>query len=121
MQNGDQGLRSSVENLAPYPSNRILKELGIESITSKKNTVSTPTQRLAKKSSNGKACGSNLLSLKIGDRGIITSPNYPENYPPDSECTWWLKVIRGKQRAIDHELIYIKLLITSDYIKSKSF
>ena len=109
MQNGEQGLRSPVENLTPYASNRILKELGIESITGNKNTVSSPTQRLAKKRTNGKACGNNLLDLKIGDSGIITSPNYPENYPPDSECTWWLKVIRGKHRSIDHELIRIIL------------
>ena len=37
-------------------------------------------------------CGTNLLDLKIGDSGLIQSPNYPENYPPNAECTWWLKV-----------------------------
>ena len=38
-------------------------------------------------------CGKNLLDLKIGDTGLIESPNYPEDYPPNAECTWWLKVI----------------------------
>jgi len=32
-----------------------------------------------------------MLDLKIGDSGLIQSPNYPNNYPPNAECTWWLK------------------------------
>ena len=42
---------------------------------------------------NTQKCGSNMLDLKIGDSGLIQSPNYPLNYPPNAECTWWLKVM----------------------------
>jgi hypothetical protein len=37
-------------------------------------------------------CGIQLTSLKIGDTGNITSPNYPNNYPPSVKCAWWLQV-----------------------------
>ena len=37
-------------------------------------------------------CGFQLKELKIGDKGVIQTPNYPSNYPPDIQCIWWLKV-----------------------------
>ena len=37
-------------------------------------------------------CGYQLKDLKIGDKGVIQTPNYPSNYPPDIQCIWWLKV-----------------------------
>ena len=38
-------------------------------------------------------CGFQIKELKIGDKGVIQTPNYPDNYPPDIQCIWWLKVI----------------------------
>ena len=43
-------------------------------------------------------CGVNLSSLKLGDEGIIKTPNYPGNYPPDIQCIWWLKVYIAGQK-----------------------
>jgi len=77
--------------LTPYASNLVLQAPGTGSIASNANTESLSPKDLAKERSNVPACGNNLLDLKIGDSGLITSPNYPEDYPPDSECTWWLK------------------------------
>ena len=37
-------------------------------------------------------CGTQFTNLKIGDSGNITSPNYPELYPPSIKCAWWLQV-----------------------------
>ena len=37
-------------------------------------------------------CGTQLTSLKIGDTGNITSPNYPNLYPPSVKCAWWIQV-----------------------------
>ena len=37
-------------------------------------------------------CGFQNKDLKVGDKGIIQTPNYPNDYPPDIQCIWWLKV-----------------------------
>lgn len=37
-------------------------------------------------------CGFQYTGLKPGEKGTIQTPNYPENYPPDIQCIWWLKV-----------------------------
>ena len=39
----------------------------------------------------GGQCGETITDLRPGDRGFIRSPNYPQDYPPDVKCTWWLK------------------------------
>ena len=36
-------------------------------------------------------CGFQLAGLKAGTKGVIETPNYPENYPSDVQCIWWLK------------------------------
>ncbi|XP_053569959.1 cubilin [Bombina bombina] len=38
-----------------------------------------------------KSCGGYLHA----DRGVITSPHYPENYSPDLSCTWHVVVTKG--------------------------
>lgn len=38
--------------------------------------------------SNCAFCGQILDQLKAGQQGFIQSPNYPNNYPPNLECTW---------------------------------
>ena len=93
--------------MTPYASNLVLQAPGTGSITSNEHTESLSPKDLAKERSNVPACGNNLLDLKIGDSGLITSPNYPEDYPPDSECTWWLKVIKGRPKSIDHASIIL--------------
>ncbi len=42
---------------------------------------------------NSKNCGFLAVNLKTGDKGVISTPNYPRNYPPSLECIWWLKVM----------------------------
>lgn len=36
-------------------------------------------------------CGEALVDLKVGSTGVITTPNYPRNYPSKAKCVWWLK------------------------------
>ena len=98
-------MRTPINDLTPYASNLVLQAPGTGSIASNANKDSLSQKDLAKDRSNVPACGSNLLDLKIGDSGLITSPNYPEDYPPDSECTWWLKVIKRRQKSINLESI----------------
>ena len=44
------------------------------------------------RSHNEKMCGFQNDTLKAGDNGHLISPNYPKDYPPKSQCIWWLKV-----------------------------
>ena len=37
-------------------------------------------------------CGFQLYDLVPGDKGWISTPNYPQGYPPNLKCIWWLKV-----------------------------
>ncbi|KAM5235406.1 cubilin [Ctenodactylus gundi] len=46
-----------------------------------------------------KSCGGYLH----GDRGIITSPNYPETYPPNLNCSWHVLVQTGLTIAVHFE------------------
>ena len=46
------------------------------------------------RSHDEKICGFQNDTLKPGDNGYLTSPNYPSDYPPKSQCIWWLKVSR---------------------------
>ena len=79
--------------MAPYTAHLTSKAPWESSHSNIANTDPLSTEYPAEERSNGETCGSNLLGLKIGDSGNISSPNYPENYPPNAECTWWLKVI----------------------------
>ena len=45
-----------------------------------------------RRSHDEKICGFQNDTLKAGDNGYLTSPNYPSDYPPKSQCIWWLKV-----------------------------
>ena len=38
-------------------------------------------------------CGATISKLKVGTVGYIRSPNYPENYPANIKCVWWLKAV----------------------------
>ena len=37
-------------------------------------------------------CGGTISA----DTGVITSPQYPSNYPPNSNCTWIVMVATGR-------------------------
>lgn len=74
-----------ISALVPYIANVIPPGPGKPAMRDSENVGSLSTRNSAA------TCGSNLLDIKIGDTGIIESPNYPENYPPNAECTWWLK------------------------------
>jgi len=56
---------------------------------------STSKPRVSKRQTPVPAdCGAQFTTLKIGDTGNITSPNYPELYPPSIKCAWWFQVKR---------------------------
>ena len=38
----------------------------------------------------------NVISHNTGDSGTFTSPNYPEPYPNNAECTWTIRGGPGK-------------------------
>ena len=53
-------------------------------------------------------CGFQNKDLKVGDKGIIQTPNYPENYPPDIQCIWWLKVRIKCYTILGNSPLFIK-------------
>ena len=76
--------------MAPYTAELISKAPWTPSGSTIENADSS--SRISHAQDRSSSCGTNLLDLKIGHTGNITSPNYPDDYPPNSECTWWLKV-----------------------------
>ena len=53
-------------------------------------------------------CGFQLAGLKPGTKGVIKTPNYPDNYPSDVQCIWWLK---GE--------IHTRVFVTCDAIETQ--
>jgi len=42
------------------------------------------------------ACGNNKpLVITNSTEGFIQSPNYPENYPSNANCSWLIELIPG--------------------------
>lgn len=78
--------------LAPYTAHLPSKAPWEPNLSNSADTDPLSTEYLAEERTNAASCGGNFLDLKIGDSGVIESPNYPEDYPPNAECTWWLKV-----------------------------
>ena len=37
-------------------------------------------------------CGYDLLDLRLGETGFVSSPNYPAKYGPNRRCLWNLQV-----------------------------
>ena len=54
---------------------------------------------LAPEIRNSEQCGFQLSGLKPGDKGVIETPNYPQNYPPNIQCIWWLKVFNRERQS----------------------
>ena len=90
--NNDEDLQSPIDVLSTYTTHLIAKAPKKNKISDIQDIDSISGEDFAEERSNDNSCGNNLLGLKIGQSGVIESPNYPENYPPNSECTWWLKV-----------------------------
>lgn len=54
-------------------------------------------------------CGFQYTDLKVGASGVIQTPNYPDAYPPDIQCIWWLKGVENT-----------RILIHCDQIETQS-
>ena len=52
------------------------------------------------------ACGGVLQS----DSGVITSPNYPNNYDHDMGCAWEIIAEEGAQIEVNESLVFIQIL-----------
>ena len=72
-----------------------------------KRQTSVPVPASAVTTTNATTdCGTQMTSLKIGDSGNITSPNYPDLYPPSIKCAWWLQVRLARSKDI---LVYTEI------------
>ena len=102
--NTDRQYLELTENLANDPKNNDQKEESLlvanDILLEQENYIVLDTDfELAPqmiRESDGdtiEECGFQIKELKIGDKGVIQTPNYPSNYPPDIQCIWWLKVI----------------------------
>ncbi|XP_072333728.1 scavenger receptor cysteine-rich domain-containing protein DMBT1-like [Scyliorhinus torazame] len=62
----------------------------------------------------GKTCGGRLESVS----GSFTSPNYPERYPNNAECIWYIQVANGKRITLnlDDFQLEVSLRCTNDYV-----
>uniref|UniRef100_A0A3B5L191 Cubilin n=1 Tax=Xiphophorus couchianus TaxID=32473 RepID=A0A3B5L191_9TELE len=52
---------------------------------------------------HNEACGGSILLTDNDPPGYITSPNYPQNYPQNIDCTWVITVPNGEAVQIDFE------------------
>ena len=48
------------------------------------------------------ACGSEKpLVIESSNQGVIQTPNYPNNYPARSDCSWMIEVKNGMRVTIN--------------------
>uniref|UniRef100_A0A673AMU3 Cubilin n=1 Tax=Sphaeramia orbicularis TaxID=375764 RepID=A0A673AMU3_9TELE len=52
---------------------------------------------------HSQACGGHIMLNNNDVPGYITSPNYPQNYPQNIDCTWVISVPNGEAVQIDFE------------------
>ncbi|XP_054878715.1 cubilin isoform X1 [Poeciliopsis prolifica] len=52
---------------------------------------------------HNEGCGGSVMLTDNDPPGYITSPNYPQNYPQNIDCTWVLTVPNGEAVQIDFE------------------
>jgi len=95
-------IRGSVQGIAildalPFPQSHAPKT-NISELRSRNlmqvrqmELLSESELHLSPMSDRATACGATITDLKVGDTGYIRSPNYPEDYPADIKCVWWLK------------------------------
>ena len=57
-----------------------------------------PEMRATRSTSD--SCGFQLANLKPGAKGVVKTPNYPDNYPANVQCIWWMK-------GVEHTRIYV--------------
>ncbi|XP_074049030.1 cubilin [Macrotis lagotis] len=51
----------------------------------------------------GLACGGDIFLHDSNSDGYMTSPNYPENYPPHTDCIWTISAPSGKLVKLQFE------------------
>jgi hypothetical protein len=78
-------------------------------------------------SSSGKCSSTNSFVknnniLLSSDRGTITSPKYPLNYPHNIQCTWKIAVSSGKtiRLNIDYMSMESSLRCSKDYLQVRN-
>ncbi|KAM6162076.1 cubilin isoform 2-T2 [Erethizon dorsatum] len=49
------------------------------------------------------ACGGNIYIHGADSTGYVTSPNYPNNYPPNADCVWIVSAPPGKSVRLQFE------------------
>ena len=52
-----------------------------------------------------------------GESGEFKSPNFPENYPDNAECTWELTVSEGRTVDLEFLSFDVSVLANMDIIK----
>ena len=50
-------------------------------------------------------CGGNIVELNV----TITSPNYPEPYPDDQDCEWFVTYPKGKKIMVHFIVILMHM------------
>jgi len=115
MLKNDQELHSPIDVLAPYTADLVARAPWNPNTSNNDNAEPLSLEYSSRDRSNAPICGSNLLDLKIGDSGIIESPNYPENYPPNSECTWWLKSEKDARIKITCDSVTTQACVDEKY------
>ena len=56
-------------------------------------------------------CGANLTS----QTGVITSPNYPSNYPHGHECVWTIRTLANRQILVNVSDIEMETEVDCDF------
>ena len=60
-------------------------------------------------------CGGHLT----GESGEFKSPNFPENYPDNAECTWEITVPEGKTVDLEFHSFNVSVLVNM-YVHNKA-
>ncbi|XP_069067650.1 cubilin [Pleurodeles waltl] len=61
------------------------------------------------------ACGGNIYVSDANPTGVLTSPNYPSNYPPNADCVWIIIVPNGEAVQLEFkEQFYIEPSVNCD-------
>merc|ERR1711981_197619 len=68
--------------------------------------ISNSEYNLAPEGRDSDECGFQLYGLAPGDVGSITTPNYPDGYPPSLRCIWWLKSLSTAKITIQCQDIH---------------
>ena len=56
-----------------------------------------------------------VLRSSVGSSGILTSPNYPLEYPSDADCQWMIVGGPGKIITVSFVTFHLETDTTCDY------